>query len=161
MKKGQNQQVFVDAITKDLQINAVHVNVAQEYIMITEDKTYRCLSEWQRKVERKDSWIAPVSLLASLTLTFVTSTFRDALGFPKETWQAVFILGIAGSGLWALRSVMFLLQSRGGQTPEDLIDQLKKGAIIQRSSVETLRSTETHTTTQDNPALKKLSNSTL
>src|SRR5690606_38079535 len=46
VKEGDS--VFVDALSKELTINAVHVNVAQEYIMITEDKTYRCLIEWKQ-----------------------------------------------------------------------------------------------------------------
>jgi hypothetical protein len=139
-KAGAPQNVFV-ALSKDLHINAVHVNVAQEYIMITEDKTYRCLTEWQRNVQRRDSWIAPVSLLASLALTFVTATFRDAFGVPKETWQAVFLIGVAGSAIWALRSLFILIRSSGSsRSVEDLIDQLKKGAVIQRSEVDTLQS---------------------
>jgi len=139
MKKAP-QNVFVDAISKDLHINAVHVNVAQEYIMITEDKTYRCLTEWQRNVERRESWIAPVSLLVSLTLTFVTATFRDAFGVPKETWQALFMLGIAFSGLWAVRAAVSVLRTRGHQSVEDLIDELKKGAVVQRTEISRVQS---------------------
>ncbi len=138
-KPAAAQNVFLDSFNKNLQINAIHVNVGQEYIVITEDKTYRCLTEWQRNIRNRESWIAPVSLLGSLTLTFVTATFKDALGVPKASWEAVFILGIAGSALWTLRAVYALLKSRGTDDVEGLIVRLKKGAVIQRATVDAIR----------------------
>lgn len=124
------------SISRDLvQINAVHMNVAQEYIMITEDKTFRCLIEWKTKVENRRAWLTPLSLLASLTLTFVTATFRDAIGVPKESWQAVFIIGIGAAMIWTLASLWTAFKARGTQSVEELLDQLKKGAVVQRSAV--------------------------
>jgi hypothetical protein len=80
--------------------------------------------------------LAPLSLLSSLTLTFVTATFRDAFGIPKDTWQAVFILGIVGALIWTARTLWKAFNSRGTQTVEELLVQLKKGAIVQRASVQ-------------------------
>lgn len=142
MKKGQN--VIVDAITKDLQINAVHMNVAQEYIMITEDKAYRCLTEWKMRIERRDSWIAPVSLLASILLAFVTADFRDAFGMPKETWRAVYVIGAVGAGIWTIRALIEMVKTRGNiHNIEDLINVLKKGAVMQKTTLDSVQAEAT------------------
>ena len=129
--------VFVEALSKDLTINAVHVNVAQEYIVITEDKTYRCLTEWEKGVRLRESWIAPFSVLISLVLAFATADFRDAFGLPKDTWRAIFVVGVVISGAWLVKTLYGLVRSQG-QTVDELIVQLKKGAVIQRQALESV-----------------------
>ena len=101
--------------------------------MITEDKSYRCLREWKDKIEARNAWIAPVSLLGSLTLTFVTATFQDALGLSKDTWQAVFFLGIIFAAIWTIKEIIRLQSQFGTRTVEDLIEDLKKGAVVQHT----------------------------
>jgi hypothetical protein len=41
--KPQPPQILADAISREMVAGATHVNVAQEYIVITDDRTYRCL----------------------------------------------------------------------------------------------------------------------
>jgi hypothetical protein len=133
----QQSNIVPDAIKQELlQVTAVHFNVAQEFIMITEDKTYRCLREWKDKIETRKAWIAPVSLLAPLALTFATATFRDAFGISKDTWQALFVLGIIVASLWTVRELVDLAFRKGGRTVEELIQDLKKGAVVQHTAIE-------------------------
>ena len=133
--------IVPDAIKQELlQVTAVHFNVAQEFIMITEDKTYRCLREWKDHIETRNAWIAPVSLLVPLVLTFVTADFKDAFGLSKNTWQAVFIIGILLAGIWAIREIAKLISRRGSPTVEELIQDLKKGAVVQHTAVEGITS---------------------
>jgi hypothetical protein len=138
-----NQPAIVpDALKQELlQVTAVHFNVAQEFIMITEDKTYRCLRDWKDKIETRKSWIAPVSLLVPLVLTFATATFRDALGLSRDTWQAVFVIGIVLAAIWTLRELLNLIKRKGTLTVEELIQDLKKGAVVQHTAVEGVSST--------------------
>ena len=134
---SEPSNIVPDAIKQELlQITAVHFNVAQEYIMITEDKTYRCLRDWKDKIEARKAWIAPVLLLIPLVLTFVTATFRDALGLSKDTWQAVFVLGMVFAGVWTLRELLNLLNRKDTLTVEQLILDLKKGAVVQHTAIE-------------------------
>jgi hypothetical protein len=136
--------IVPDAIRQELlQVTAVHFNVAQEFIMITEDKTYRCLREWKDHIETRNAWIAPVSLLVPLVLTFVTADFRDALGISKNTWQAVFLIGILLAAIWAVTEISKLLKRRGSPTVEELIQDLKKGAVVQHTAVQGLASAAT------------------
>jgi hypothetical protein len=139
---SQQSNIVPDALKQELlQVTAVHFNVAQEYIMITEDKTYRCLRDWKDKIETRKSWIAPISLLVPLVLTFATATFRDALGLSKDTWQAVFVIGIGLAALWTLREVFNLIGRKGALTVEELIQDLKKGAVVQHTAIEGVTST--------------------
>jgi hypothetical protein len=135
-------EIVPEAIKKELlQVTAVHFNVAQEFIMITEDKTYRCLNEWKGSIESRNAWIAPVSLLLPLVLTFVTADFKDAFGIPKSTWQAVFMIGIFLAALWSLRELIRLAARKGNPKVEELISELKKGAVVQHTSVDGVTST--------------------
>jgi len=130
-------EIVPDAIKRELlQVTAVHFNVAQEYIMITEDKTYRCLRDWKDKIEDRNAWIAPISLLVPLVLTFATASFRDALGISKDAWQAVFVLGIVGASIWTLRELWNLFSRKGSRTVEELLQDLKKGAVVQHTAIE-------------------------
>jgi hypothetical protein len=136
--------IVPEAIKKELlQVTAVHFNVAQEFILITEDKTYRCLHEWKGSIEARNAWIAPISLLIPLVLTFVTADFKDAFGIPKYTWQAVFMIGIALAALWSLRELIRLANRKGNPRVEELIEELKKGAVVQHTSVDGVTSTTT------------------
>jgi hypothetical protein len=129
--------IVPEAIKKELlQVTAVHFNVAQEFIMITEDKTYRCLNEWKGSIEARNAWIAPVSLLVPLILTLVTATFKDAFGLSKYTWQAIFVIAIGLAGLWSIREVIKLVSRKGTRGVEELIEELKKGAVVQHTSVD-------------------------
>jgi Flp pilus assembly protein TadB len=144
MTDNQDVQIVPDAIKKELlQVTAVHFNVAQEFIMITEDKTYRCLREWKDNIEARNAWIAPLTLLAPLVLAFVTANFKDALGISKNTWQAVFLIGIVLAALWALREIVKRMSRKANPQIEELIRDLKKGAVVQHTAVNGVTSTTT------------------
>ena len=104
--------------------------------MITEDKAFRCLNQWKSKVEDGKAWVAPVSLFVPLALALGATTFKDAYGLGKETWQAIFVIGVAAAAIWTLAGLSAAFKSRGNRTVEALLDELKKGADVQRSQLE-------------------------
>jgi len=131
--KTDSPQILADVISKEMVAGATYVNVVQECIVITEDRTYRCLKTWRNQIEARDRWIAPVCLFAGLALAFVTCTFNDTFGIPKDTWHAFFMFVIGASALWTLLEVSKKLRYRGKGSEEDLIKELKKGATIVQS----------------------------
>jgi hypothetical protein len=133
--KRDPENIFLDATSEGLNINTVHVNLAQDCLMITEDRIYRCVQPWKERIEKRESWTTPVALFASLLLGSITASSKDALGVSKETWQAVFIIGMILSGLWAVKAIRACIRLGKGVTIEELISELKKGAAIQKSSV--------------------------
>lgn len=141
MNKGKGRgvnhsDVFVH-VNKNLTVNAIHVNLSQDCIVITEDKAFRCLCDWKSKLEHSKAWVAPISLFAPLLLTLVTASFHDTFHISKELWQALFLLGTLGSGIWTVAGFYRAFQSKDNQTVEALLDQLKKGAVIERSAIRT------------------------
>lgn len=69
--------------------------VAPESIQISEYKLCRVFGEWSMMLRSRESMMAAIAVLTSLALTLATSDFKNALGLPKETWQALFVFGTA------------------------------------------------------------------
>jgi len=120
--------------TIDAQMRAAitHVNVAPEVIVITDDKMWRCLTEWQGRLASRGKWIAPLSLLASLVFCFATSTFRDALDIPKDTWRAIAMMGIGGSAIWLVVASWKRISAAISKQDsiDGLIREMKTGARV-------------------------------
>jgi hypothetical protein len=94
---------FVETIGEQVAVSSTtHLNVAQAFIVTTEDKVRLCLHTHTEGLAARAGWIAPVSLLITIILTLVTSDFHDSFGFPKETWRAVFLLACALVGIWSV-----------------------------------------------------------
>ena len=103
-------------------VSDVHFNVSQEVIITTEDKIRLSLSKQLKKMEKKRSWITPLSMLISFTLILITAGFKDA-GLDAATWRAIFIIADVASFVWLIYSIKDALSS---VKIEDVIDGLKK-----------------------------------
>jgi hypothetical protein len=106
---------------------AVYENLNQDIIHITADKAHRYLSEWRQKIEAQSSWVAPLSLGASLLLALLTADFKDRFGVPKEYWSALFFVGFLATMVWLIRS----LKRRIFNAPEStdqIVDKFKNTA---------------------------------
>ena len=71
----------------------------QRLIVTTEDKISNCLSKHSKRLEKKNAWIAPCTLLFTIVVTFATTTFKDFL-LGAATWEAAFILAGVGVLIW-------------------------------------------------------------
>lgn len=107
------------------QNSTVHLNLSQDVIVTTEDKLRLCLQGHLERLIAKQGWIAPVSLFITLLIVFATSSFREFI-LPATTWQAIFVIGAIGTGIWALFAVV---KTYGADTRIDtLVRQVKKTA---------------------------------
>jgi hypothetical protein len=122
-------------VAKQIAAAVSHVNVAPEFIVITEDKTRLYLMEWRERIESRGAWIAPLSLLLSLGFTFLTSTFHDALGFSQYFWQSFAMFCILASIGWLSRVLIRLYRSTGGSV-DDLISKMKKGGATSQEVID-------------------------
>lgn len=105
-------------------VSKVHMNLSEEVIVTTEDKLRLCLTKHFEKIKRKNDWIAPLGVLLSIILTFVTATFRD-VGLEAATWTAVFLIAGILSLIWLVYTIMQALHT---VRVEDIVEELKKGA---------------------------------
>jgi hypothetical protein len=126
------QAIIATTISAQMRAAIAHVNVVPKLLVITEDKMWKCLTEWQGGLASHGKWIAPLSLLASLVFCFVTSTFHDALDIPKDTWRAVAMIGIAASAIWLLVALWKRMSAAISKRDsiDDLIKAMKTGAQI-------------------------------
>lgn len=116
--------IFSDALTDQLiQNTSFHVNLAQDAIIITEDKVRLCLMKHLEGLEQRRQWIAPAGILATLMATFPTTTFNDFVGLKAATWQAVFFLAAVITGGWLVRAV---IKSARAPTLDDVVAVMKK-----------------------------------
>ena len=100
----------------------VHLNLSQELIVTTEDKVRLCLQNHLQYTGEKRGWIAPLGILLTVTVSLVTTTFKD-VGLSAYTWQALFIIIGILSFMWL---VWCTYQATKVKTIEDLVRELKK-----------------------------------
>jgi phosphoglycerol transferase MdoB-like AlkP superfamily enzyme len=110
--------------TRDLEtVSELYLtNLPQDVISTTEDKLRLTLSEYLKKTERKKAWITPLGLSISLTLTLMTSTFKDLI-LSAATWKAIFVIAVIAALVWLIYSIVGAFQS---VKIDDIIAELKK-----------------------------------
>ena len=88
-------------------------NTRTNHISITEDKLKVILYEHKKYLYDKTSFIAPLSLVISIILTFSTANFNPiTLGLKAEVWQAIFVISLILSSLWLIYTLIMLYKSR-------------------------------------------------
>lgn len=101
-----------------------HWDLGQEIIHTTEDKVRLSLHRYISRLLARERWVAPVSLLCTVSAVLFTSTFKERFGLPASTWEALFILIAVGSGIWSVVSVIQAIRAR--VTEDDFISEFKK-----------------------------------
>jgi hypothetical protein len=124
-KKDQESTVVIR--TEDIiKESSIHTNVSQQVIVTTYDKVKLCLIEHQNELNAKNGWIAPIGVFIALLTALVTANFREFLNLPPDTWQALFLLGLALSVVWTIKALygIYKFHNRGGI--EYIIEKLKR-----------------------------------
>jgi hypothetical protein len=98
------------------------MNLPPEVIATTADKVRLCLTVNLNKIEKKQRWITPLSILIVILVALISSNFKD-MGFDASTWKAIFIIAGIGSFGWLLYS---LKEAFCSVKIEDIINELKK-----------------------------------
>lgn len=79
-----------------------YLNVKQEVIVITKDKTELYLTKYIEKSSAKMAWITPLLLLLTLIWIPVTAKFQNTFKVSANTWQAICYILIIGCILWLI-----------------------------------------------------------
>jgi hypothetical protein len=99
---SSNEAKFSNAFGSEiLQNGTVHLNLEQNFIVITSDKLEICLRDHLDRVNSKQGWMTPVSLFCSFIATLCAADFHDALKISSYTWQAIFIILTGVSVIWS------------------------------------------------------------
>ncbi|MBK6953342.1 MAG: hypothetical protein IPH24_15245 [Crocinitomicaceae bacterium] len=81
-------------------------NTKSDLIEITEDKLENILIKNQKYLDLKTSWLNPLSLFLTMLLAKLTADFKDFFEIPKNTWEAIFIIGIILSFIWLVWTII-------------------------------------------------------
>lgn len=115
-----------------VKVGGVHVNTTEEVLIITVDKVHLCLSKHLKRLDRRQGWKAPLSLLVSILLTNSTATFDKTLfGIQAATWEAIFCIGGVTAVVWLLHALFGLCKPI---TEQDIISDMKQSQIVEKSS---------------------------
>ena len=108
----------------------IYSNVAQEFIVTTDDKLRLCLIQYQAALRAKREWIAPISLLLPTVIAFTSVEFRPFLGLDAEIWGAIFLLATVGSFIWLVYTFIRALRTWWNQEGgvEQVVESLKRSS---------------------------------
>lgn len=115
---------------KTVEVKAVHSNLHQEVIQITEDKLRLVLSDHLAVIEQKKSWIAPLGIFLTLILVFVTAEFKKFY-FSPSTWEAFFLMATLLTLLWLCKSAYIALNAK---TIDDVVSCIKNEQATEEES---------------------------
>lgn len=110
-------------LTNNPMVDNFYDNTQSNVIRITDDKLKVVLLENKESLKRNNDFIAPLSLLISLILTFCTTDFRDFLTIGAPVWKALYLFLTIGSVIWL---IIELRHIRKTVTIDQLIDQIRR-----------------------------------
>ena len=105
-EQGKTNYEETSVLIKQMLDIEVFPNLNQQVIMTTEDRLKICLINNLKKAEKRHDWIAPLGILISIIIVFVTSTFKDFI-ISSKTWEALFIICGFGSLMRLIISLRF------------------------------------------------------
>jgi hypothetical protein len=121
---GRNSEpnAIIDLLREGLNQSAVHVNLGQQVIIVTEDRLRQDLRELSDSTRHRQDWRAPAGMLITEMAALATSSFHDAIRISAQQWQSVFQMLIVVTVLWLL---VALIRGRHAFTADSLIEKLK------------------------------------
>jgi phosphoglycerol transferase MdoB-like AlkP superfamily enzyme len=124
MTEQDNQNDLL--IQQLVSVERVSLNLSQSVIVTTEDKLRLKLQAHLSTAEKTKDWIAPFSLLVSLSLALLSADFKDFL-FSAATWKALFIIAAVLSLGWLATT---LRQAFRSHSIDSLIEEIKSETKI-------------------------------
>lgn len=118
-------------LNKDLTAKMViHKNLDQEIIVTSTDKVKIILREHIGTLKKKNNWINPISILATISATLCTTNFdQEVLNLKPDVWKAIFVILFFFSLGW---SVVTAIQAINNYNKGSEIEFLSKLKAIDR-----------------------------
>ena|ERR1700680_2222085 len=112
----------VELLHEGMKQSVIHVNVGQQWIIVTEDKIRLGLIDLINAAKNRQAWQTPAAMLLTEIAVFATANFHAAIGVSGDQWQALFGVLLIVTFLWLLTAWV-----KGGPGPSanSFIDSLK------------------------------------
>ena len=107
---------------------SVYQNTNQKLIQITEDKLKLILIDYEKHKNKLRDWKSPLGVLITLSVTWSTTDFKDAFGFTKDCWQAVFLIVTFWVIIWLIKVIVNIAigyKKRNKATIDYVIEEAK------------------------------------
>lgn len=109
-------------LTDNPMVNEFYDNTQSNIIRITDDKLKVILLENKETLVKNTDYIAPLTLLISLILTFCTTDFKDFFTISSNVWKGFYLFLTLGSGIWLFWEIR---KKRESITINELIDKIR------------------------------------
>lgn len=87
-------------LTNNPMVDQFYDNTQSNVIRITDDKLKVILMENKEGLIKSNDFLAPLTLLISLVLTFCTTDFKDFLTISASVWKALYLFLTIGAAIW-------------------------------------------------------------
>lgn len=123
MKNTEMDVMETQYMEKEKFIVSERVNIQTDLIKITRDKLEIILLKEFNSMKKVPDWKTPASIFITTLITVLTATFKNFL-FPKEIWNALFLLLMLISGIGFLINLVRLLKIHKKDSIGSLINKI-------------------------------------
>lgn len=110
---------------QDKFVNEVHTNTKSNLIEITEDKLENILLKHLNKLNKVKGWLTPLSLFVTILIVLLTATFNSFAGLTKDVWNAIFVISLVITLVWAIVASIEAIKCSKSSTIGFLIKEIK------------------------------------
>jgi len=110
-------------LTDNPMVDNFYDNTQSNVIRITDDKLKVILLENKESLIKNNDFLAPLTLLISLILTFCTTDFREFLTITAPVWKAFYLFLTIAASIWLFRELRGIKKRI---TIDQLIDKIRK-----------------------------------
>jgi phosphoglycerol transferase MdoB-like AlkP superfamily enzyme len=105
----------------------IHQNIAQDVIVVSEDKLRLCLQRHEKRLSASGDWITPLGLLLTLLATLISADFKKVV-LPADTWETVFWVLALISAYRVCLAMWTKVKNRNCETVDSIVKELKSAA---------------------------------
>lgn len=109
---------------------SVYQNIAQDCIVITQDKLELVLLKTEKSLSARNSWITPLSLAITCGVSLISSNYKDFI-LPASVWEAIFILSTFIFVIWLGKTLVTAWRYRKSGNIQNIISQIKSESKTQ------------------------------
>ena len=81
-------------------------NVSSDIIRITEDKLRLKVANYEKSVAHCYDWVGAVGIIVTLSLSLLTTDFKDRFCVKAETWGAIFFIILIAAIVYGIYTII-------------------------------------------------------
>ena len=115
MKKFKAQSIDVEEVD----------NTHQVFIRVSQDRLKLKLHEYRDYFSNLSNWTLPLGIFLSLSLSILSSDYKEAFGLEKSDVKAIVVVSLIISGSWLIYAIIKSIVNYKAKSIDDLIEKIK------------------------------------